>query len=641
MQTVQNVKDKIMTQEKYGSSSCHQDVIQNNNQNFGRNPPAPIILNDKFAPLSSKANKGEAASINSTESKTGTRTKTFAFEFGGGRFSVSDSGVEFIGAPDKDGNVPDPKWICSKLTVEAMTRDGSSESWGRLLQWYDADGVRHEWLMPMDLLQGDGAEMRRELSGKGVTIAPGKASRDLLAPFLQVYPVEVRARCVDCLGWYGNLYVTPNQVIGDSEEKVVFQNAHAVKPAFASVGTVDEWRSGIGVLALGNSRLLFGLSAAFAAPLLDIFNEESGGFNFKGNSSSGKSTILKVAASVWGSPDKYPRLWRATGNGLEGLAALHNDGILILDELGQIDPKEAGDVAYMLANGQGKVRASKAGTARASSSWRLLFLSSGEVGIATLMAAAGKEAKAGQEIRLADIPADAGAGMGCFENIYDMPTPAAFAMTLKERALKSHGAVGLKWLEYVVQNRINLAEQISAGIRDFVADVVPTGAEGQIERLARRFGIVAVAGEIASQCELTGWQAGAATEGVKRCFAAWLVEFGGPGNREERSILDHVKHFFEAHGSSRFESLEIDKDQRIVNRAGFVRGDGRGNFEYLVLPEVFKKELCKGFDPKQVAEILKTHKWIVPGGDGRASRKTHLSGSRRIRVYVFTDTMWS
>ena len=95
-------------------------------------------------------------------------------------------------------------------------------------------------------------------------------------------------------------------------------------------------------LAAGNSRLVFALSVAFAGALPALVGEESGGFHFRGASSSGKTTALKVAASVWGHPSEYPRLWRATANGLEGLAALHNDGLLILDELSQIDPHEAG-----------------------------------------------------------------------------------------------------------------------------------------------------------------------------------------------------------------------------------------------------------------------------------------------------------
>lgn len=103
---------------------------------------------------------------------------------------------------------------------------------------------------------------------------------------------------------------------------------------------------------------MFAISVAFAGTLAGITGEDSGGFHLRGKSSTGKSTALKVAASVWGHPATYVRQWRATSNGLEGLAALHaDDGLLILDELEQVDPKEAGEVAYMLGNGQGKARA--------------------------------------------------------------------------------------------------------------------------------------------------------------------------------------------------------------------------------------------------------------------------------------------
>ena len=50
-------------------------------------------------------------------------------------------------------------------------------------------------------------------------------------------------------------------------------------------------------------------------------------------------------------------------------------------------PKDAGEVAYMLANGAGKNRASKDGSARVAYKWRTLFLSSGEIGLADKVAA--------------------------------------------------------------------------------------------------------------------------------------------------------------------------------------------------------------------------------------------------------------
>jgi uncharacterized protein (DUF927 family) len=218
------------------------------------------------------------------------------------------------------------------------------------------------------------------------------ATRELLLTYLQTWP---RVRCVNRLGWHDAVYVVPSGTIGEDGEQVVFQNVHALEPAFSTSGTVEEWRGSVAALAHGNSRMMFALSVAFAGPLLDPAGADSGGFHLRGVSSAGKTTALKLAASVWGNPAHYCRLWRTTANGLEGLAALHNDGVLILDELGQVDPREAGESAYMLANGRGKARAARNGTARQSATWRLLFLSAGEGSLAAQMAPTGRKPTAG------------------------------------------------------------------------------------------------------------------------------------------------------------------------------------------------------------------------------------------------------
>lgn len=559
--------------------------------------------------------------------------------FGSGRFEVSTHGVSFIGT-DKDGNELAPRWVCSQLAVIAKTRDAKSGEWGRLLEWQDDDGVRHQWAMPIDLLQGDGADVRRELARLGLAISPAKQARDLLASYLQVWPVEARARCVERLGWHSSVYVTPSESIGQDGEIVVFQNAHAIEPALSVAGTADAWRDSVAALAVGNSRLAFAISVAFAGPLALIAGEDSGGFHFRGISSSGKTTGLKAAASVWGDPSTYPRLWRATANGLEGLAALHNDGLLILDELSQVDPKEAGEAAYLLANGQGKARASRTGAARQSARWRLLFLSAGEESLTALMARAGRKATAGQEIRLADIDADAGAGMGAFETLHGHETPAALAMAIKDAAARHHGGVGIEWLRRVVKDRPKLADFIADGIRQFVADVTPSESAGQVIRVARRFALIAVAGELATHYGLTGWPEGESEVAAKKCFAAWLESFGGIGNREERAMLAQVRAFFEAHGASRFEDVASKWDQRIPNRAGFYRNGRVGEREFMVLPEAYSREICSGFDAKAVTAVLLKAGWLAPGEGSRATQKPRIPGIGPTRCYVFTGRMW-
>ena len=174
-------------------------------------------------------------------------------------------------------------------------------------------------------------------------------------------------------------------------------------------------------------------------------------------------------------------------------------------------------------------------------------------------------------------------------------------------------------------------------MRQFVAENTPPDAAGQVLRVAQRFGLVAVAGELATQYGVTGWLEGEATQAAGRCFAAWLDSFGGAGNREERLLLAQVRGFFETHGASRFEDVGASIDQRIINRAGFYRPSVDGTREFLVLPEAYKRDVCAGFDLKAATQCLLAQGWIVPGGEGRATQKPRLPGIGTARVYVFTN----
>ena len=266
--------------------------------------------------------------------------------------------------------------------------------------------------------------------------------------------------------------------------------------------------------------------------------------------------------------------------------------------------------------------------------WRLLFLSAGETSLSAVMAQAGKQSTAGQEIRLADIEADAGAGMGIFETLHGHPDAASLAVAIKEASAKYHGAVGKEWLRYLVANRASLKDLVPEQIKRFVSGVIPAYAAGQVERVARRFALVAMAGELATHCKLTGWREGEAIHAARTCFAAWLEAFGGSGNREERAILAQVRAFFETHGASRFEDISATIDQRIPKRAGFYRNGIKEGREFLVLPETFRREVCQGFDEKTVKKVLIEAGLLLPGNDKKPSQVVRLPGLGSSRVYV-------
>lgn len=581
-------------------------------------------------------------------------------------FSVTDDGV-WHGGIDQDGKRKPPEWVCSRLDVEALTRDQDGGGWGYLLQFADPLGNRKQWAMPARMLSGDGSEYRAALLNMGLRIAASPKARNLLTQYIQTRAPEEFAQCTDRIGWHGAAFVLPRETVGDEAERIVFQTDGAIENTFKARGTADQWRDRVGVLCAGNSRLVFAVSCAFAGPLLRPASMESGGFHFRGDSSSGKTTALKVAASVYGGASFLQR-WRTTDNALEAIAAQHSDVLLILDELAQVDPKTAGECAYMLANEQSKARSTRTSQPRARLVWRLLFLSAGELGLADHMAEGMKRARTGQEVRMADIPADAGAGMGAFENLHGREGGAVFARHITREALACHGAPGRAFIEWACAHADTLSRRTREALAALIGQLVPDAASGQVERVGARFALVGVAGELATEAGLTGWVKGESERAARTCFNAWLAARGGVGNGEVVAMLRAVRRFLEMHGDGRFtpwHRAADDHNPKTLQRAGVRRmlnaegepiktnsqhgsefgdrmpsGLGEGvSYEYFVLPEVFRTEVAAGFDSRTVARVLQEH-GCLESDKGGLTVKTRLPGMGPTHCYRITPKIF-
>jgi len=554
-------------------------------------------------------------------------------------FAVDDSGVWFTGA-DQDGKRKPPEWICSRLEVEAHTRDQDGGGWGYYVVFADLLGNEKRWAMPARMLSADGGEYRATLLNMGLRISTTPRARNLLTQYIQTRAPEEFASCTDRVGWHGTAFVLPRETIGDDAERIVFQSDNAMENTFRTKGTPEQWRDRVGTMCVGNSRMAFAVACAFAGPLLRPAGMESGGFHYRGDSSSGKTTALKLAASVYGGAS-YLQRWRSTDNALEATAAQHSDSLLILDELAQIDPKTAGECAYMLANEQGKARATRGGTPRPRQVWRLLFLSAGELGLADHMAEGQKRTRTGQEVRMADIPADAGVGLGAFENLHGLEGGAAFAKYITGQAQAVYGAPGRAWLEWLTTNAGTLKSSIRTSSNALAAQLIPKNSSGQVERVGARFALVGAAGELATKAGLTGWPVGESERAATACFNAWLAARGGNGNGEVVAMLRAVRRFLETHGEGRFAMWHRSADDhapKTLQRAGVRRmlnADGEPiktdsahqreygermpaalgegvSFEYFILSETFRAEVCQGFDYQAVCRVLVEHGCLMP-----------------------------
>ena len=113
--------------------------------------------------------------------------------------------------------------------------------------------------------------------------------------------------------------------------------------------------------------------------------------------------------------------------------------------------------------------------------------------------------------------------------------------------------------------------------------------------------------------------------------------------------------FIEMHGDSRFTellkpdpkkpSVEAENLNRTtINRAGYRRGldlDGGlpTKWEFLIFPEVWKSEICKGIDPALAAKALADAEYLLKGDGTNFARKQHIPGLGKTRCYTIGSSI--
>ncbi len=201
--------------------------------------------------------------------------------------------------------------------------------WGTYISFLNQDDAKTFLRIPAELFE-DHQKLRKLLRSRGLKMTIGDQRKNLVEYFNN-YNTSRRVRVIDKLGWHGQVYVYPDEVFGVGNEETFCPGEHMGQHGYLKNGCLEDWKSTVASKCVGNSRLVFAVSSAFAAPLMDLFGFEGGGVHLVGPSSIGKSIIDKVAASALGDPSQYIFSWRTTDNALESTAMLRNDSLLILD----------------------------------------------------------------------------------------------------------------------------------------------------------------------------------------------------------------------------------------------------------------------------------------------------------------------
>jgi len=441
--------------------------------------------------------------------------------------------------------------------------------------------------------------------------------------------------------------VLPDRALGGSD-LIVYQTSSEIRAAVRRKGSLEEWRERVAKPSVGNTRIVLAIAAAFAAPLLGPLQLEGAGVHFRGSSSIGKTTALIVAGSVWGGPrdqgglNGYKQSWQATANAIEGLAQAHCDLPLCLDELSLVRGEDAARVGYQLASGIGRGRASTSGLPAARLEWRVFLISTGEISLADKIADARTPQRhmAGQAVRLIDLAADAGTGFGLFDHAPELAGKHnggtakdrgdALARSLLDAAQSCFGTAGPAFVEAFIADR----EESLIQARDLInlfAERHAAGLDGQVQRVARTFGLLAAAGELAIAYDVLPWTAGEAVRSASRCFADWLSDRGGTDAAELDGAISHLRATIERDGASRFQ--RPGSSEVVHQRLGYIR-ESEGGIEYLI-PRESWKSLMVGRDPRRIARELADRGILKRDSEGRPDPKERVPGHKNAqRVFV-------
>lgn len=511
--------------------------------------------------------------------------------------------------------------VCGPLDVVAITRDEGQNNAGRWLEFTTEDGIRRNISIPATMMQGDGLELRKLLADMNLYINPDHGKE--LHRYIAQQHTKKRLLAASVVGWHGDTFVMPDENIGPNADGIVLQSSTNITSRFSLAGGISGWRDTVAAMAAGNALLTLAISAAFAGPLLRRMGLQGGGIHFYGDSSTGKTKLLSAACSVWGSGDSsagFMRNWNSTSNGMEAASVSFNDCLMALDEIKQCDPRDVGKIVYAISNGQGKQRMTRDAAARESHQWRVFLLSNGERTMQSIMAEAKKDVHAGQEIRLLELHVNR--QYGAWDCLHRHDSGAEFSDALYKATIENYGHAGPEFIERLA----------NAGKLPEMPQIDVSGAGGgQAVRAADRFRLVALAGELATEYGLTGWEPGAATEAASECYQQWLEGREG-GNAERRQILQAVADFIERHGNSRrFPDLSDGTAPRDAqNQAGWRKKDSDG-VTYL-FSSAGLKEALHGFDFKPALDVLEAAGALIPGTDRKQQNHRVPDGLKRFYV---------
>lgn len=313
-------------------------------------------------------------------------------------------------------------------------------------------------------------------------------------------------------------------------------------------GTLDEWKKHVGAPARGSTYAGIAVLTSLAAPLFALSGLEEGFIvNLAGNSSSGKSTANRIAASVWGRPDGLPS-WNSSERALFELAAAHSDICLVVDDT----ERGTGRVAARLEHLERMVHTLTSGESRSYAKtvsgaeqlpllrFNCLALSSSPKALEDYCRETDRPRTDGDRARLLELRVPHGDIGGIWEGHSfskekHVSGSREASDLMNEQVRKFYGVAGQAWIKYLV-GREDLAGQVKSRQNKFLQQL--DREMGSVEgRIAAKLGLLYAAGAIAIKAGVLPWKREKVLEISNRALRIILDTAFSPSPAEVQGLV--------------------------------------------------------------------------------------------------------
>jgi len=181
-------------------------------------------------------------------------------------------------------------------------------------------------------------------------------------------------------GWFGKGFLLGVEPFGkDCPTRKMDDGLDPLVLSITQLGDSEVWSKTMLAAAQKYPVLRMLLATAAVPPLMTPLNLQAWVVDVNGNTSSGKSTIVKAAISMWADADMYQQEWEATPTFIECLGVALNNLPMFLDDASKLTISESAKTTiYNTVSGVGKGRAKADGGTRKQARYKTILISTNE-----------------------------------------------------------------------------------------------------------------------------------------------------------------------------------------------------------------------------------------------------------------------